>query len=880
MTFDRARRLVEYWRDLGVSDLYLSPILAAREGSTHGYDAIDPLRIESALGGETGLRALADALHRAGMRLIVDIVPNHLAADPENPYFDDVLRRGRASPYAAWFDIDWDAGPAPGRLLLPVLGDPLEKVLERGELELVLHEGELRLRYFDRSYPLDPATIPDGLPVPSRGAHRSPALNRRTEETLRRFTAGASGRGRLRRLLEAQAYRLEHWRPGRHRLNYRRFFDVNELIALRAEDPAVRRATHRALFEAMRRGWIDALRVDHVDGLLDPTAYLRWLRQAMPKRRAGKAPAIWVEKILAGDERLRHDWPVEGTTGYEFIRELEATWHDPEGAARVADAWARRTGLPRGFERVALVAKRHALRDLLRADLHRIAAAAAQGEKAGRPRDALERAIVEAIARLPVYRVYPKADGRLTRHEGRRLEAALDAAHRAGVAPRAALERLGRLLLPRASASPRSVAPGFAQRFQQLSGPAAAKGIEDTALYVYTPLLSRNEVGGEPEADLRDAVATWHRACQERRRHWPATLLPATTHDTKRSADVRARLAVLSELPDSWDAALARWSRLNRDLRRRVAGEPAPDAQTELLLYQTLVGVWPCPEPEAPARDLPARQRAVLSERVEAYMAKAMREAKRRTSWIDPDAAYEDAVQGFVRALLRGSSRSARAFRRDLANFVREVARPGLWNALARTLVQGTAPGIPDLYQGEELWSFSLVDPDNRRPVDFERRRRLVARIRRFERAPSDRRRSLLRACARRPERERTKLLVLRAVLRARRAEGPLFGAGDYVPLRARGDKAEHVLAFARVFRNRTALVVTPRLVRTLTGDPARPPVGPAVWGDTFLVPPGGRRAGGLRCAFSGALLNVTRTQEGIAMSRLLADFPVGLWIG
>lgn len=809
-----ARRLVPYLERLGVSHLYLSPILCARTGSTHGYDVTDPQRLDPALGSEADLRSLAAALHAAGMGLLLDIVPNHMAADPEAPAFADVLRRGRDSPFAPMFDIDWDA-PTP--LRLPVLGAPLGRELAAGRL---VRRGDCVV-YAGRRYPLSPSTL-------------------------------AGSDASLGSLLRRQPYRLAYWRSARRRLAYRRFFDVNELIGLRQEDEAVFRYTHRTLLAWVRAGLVDGLRIDHVDGLLAPGRYLARLRRAV-----GDRVPLLVEKILAPGERLPSRWPVEGTTGYEFIPEVEGLLHDVGGVRRLEGIWRRFTGQRRGWEDTAVACKRRVLRSLLEADLRRVVRAGLGPAAGARALTTLETGLVELIAQLPVYRTYLQRGARPRDVDRRRLRGALERASRH--AERRSLQPLRELLEP--------IAWPFVEKLQQLSGPCAAKGIEDTALYVHVPLLSRNEVGGHP-APLPDGVGRFHQAARERQRRWARSLLATTTHDTKRSADVRARLAVLSELPDAWAEALRSWAAANRRHKRRVAGRLLPDRNTESLLYQTLVGVWPLERGAGASH-------AALRARVEAYMVKAAREAKRHTSWLDPNGTFESALLGFVRAALRD-----RRFVGELTAFVERIARPGLWNALSRTLLQLTAPGVPDVYQGDELWSFALVDPDNRRPVDFERRRRLLRAVERGFAAPPASRLRFLERLVREPEDGRLKLHVVRATLGLRRTQPRLFADGSYHALRARGGRRRHVVAFARRSGTRELRVLAPRLPLTLVGDSARAPVGAEVWGGTRLPVAGAGES--WRCVLSGRTLR-TRSEPGAGASLALADafavLPVALLV-
>lgn len=900
----RARDLAPYLHRLGVSHIHASPVLRSRTGSLHGYDVVDPGILDPELGDEAALDGLVTALREHGMGLVLDLVPNHMAASPENWRWEDVLAHGPASPYARWFDIEWRAAE-PGlhqRVLIPILGEPRSAVLERGELRLTLTDGDLRLRYWEHRFPLDPATMPLVLEpalaacerdlgpdhpgtaelravldllerIPRRtaraaaGARRrrlagealrrlrklcalTPEVRRRIERAATGFTAGTEGVERMRRLLDAQAYRLVHWRRAAREINYRRFFDVNDLVALHLEDPEVFAQTHALALDWIRSGLVDGLRIDHPDGLLDPLGYFQRLGERAFPDRAGPRPPLFVEKILQPGERLRDEWPVAGSTGYDFMNQVEALFLDPGGAAQVDRDYRRLVRRPAGFAAVAYTGKRAALESGLSAGVRRLAQRLQRlSDPAGPsplPLGELATAIVETIAHLPVYRTYvddrrPEPDP----EDRALLEGAVAAARARGRAPARALDAMAAALLGTDPAlrTPEREGPRrrFVQRFQQLSGPAAAKGVEDTAFYVYVPLLSRNEVGGDPDLPLAEAARALHQANAHRAACWPGTMLAVTTHDTKRSADVRARLDVLSELPVEWEERVYRWRRWNRPHRTMIRGRLAPDSNTEYLLYQTLVGAWPL-ELAGDASPGSSEPLDRFRERVRAYALKAAREAKTETSWVDPDPEFEAALDRFVGAIL--SPDRAPEFLRDLTRFVGRIARPGLWNALARTLVQLTAPGLPDLYQGDELWNFLLVDPDNRRPVDFDRRIALLDQIAAAAELPDPLRREYLADLAARPEDGRIKLHVVRSALLARREAPGIFAAGSYRPLSATGPAAAHLFGFLRRGAEGLAVTVVPRLIARHPGPGGSPP-GRGFWeGTRVLLPddPGAER--------------------------------------
>jgi (1->4)-alpha-D-glucan 1-alpha-D-glucosylmutase len=811
-TFPDARRLAPYLRRLGVGDVYASPLLAARAGSEHGYDVVDPARLSDDLGGAAGFDAMSEELARRDLGLLLDVVPNHMAASDQNPWWWDVLRHGRQSAFASFFDIDWAAGG--GQVLLPVLGGPFGEVLEAGEIALAVESGEPVVRYHEHRFPVDPRSY-EGRPGDL------PALN------------GTSGEPRtfdvLEALLDRQHYRLADWRIAAREIDYRRFFDISDLVSLRMEDPAVFDATHALVLELARQGRVTGLRVDHVDGLLDPAGYLTRLQG-----RLGDGYVV-VEKILGRDEALAEDWAVAGTTGYEFADLIDGLLVDPAGeerllrahAAFVAPAGRRRAIPDLDFDELAARCKREVL-DLLfagegrtlAAQLHSIAALDRHGRDL--TEDELRAALVEVMAWLPVYRTYttgpPAAD------VDRRV---VDQAVRAAAAAadddlRRAVEFVGRVLRV-------DTGPGwdpsevrdwvrFVMRWQKLTGPVTAKGVEDTALYRWDGLVSRSDVGADPS---RPAVAPaeFHRRMRERRRRWPGSLNAGSTHDSKRSEDVRARLDVLSELPEEWAARLARWRRMNvRHARRPRSGGVVPDPSFELHLYQSMVGVWPLDPGEPEVR------------RIQDYAVKAAREAKVHTSWLAPSRSYERAVRGWVRAVL-GTAR----FRSDLDAFVDRIGAAGATNSLGGLVLRATAPGVPDVYQGTELWSFALVDPDNRRPVDFERRASLLDGLDALEPGPR-----AVRALAASWRDGRIKLHVLRSLLEHRRYHPDLFADGAYLPLEVTGRRRANVVAFARRLGRSWTVALVPRLTDALAA-PGRLPTGSRAWPATVVHLP--RRA-------------------------------------
>lgn len=936
-TLDDAAAHVGHFAALGVSHLYASPLWTARPGSTHGYDIVDPTRINPELGGEPALRRLVGALRSRGMGLVLDIVPNHMGVGGcDNAWWQDVLERGPASAYAGWFDIGWHP-PDPtlqGRLLAPFLGRPYGEALDAGELRLQADaaHGRLCCSYYAHRFPLAPDTYaevleaagpqfdagwdaalaamrqmrktggaaaragagdggPDAFVQAQAALARAlatPAGARALAAALARFDAAdPEGRERLHALLERQHYRLAHWRTAADEINWRRFFEVNDLAGLRIERDEVFEAVHALTFRLYAEGLIDGLRVDHVDGLEDPGGYCRRLRRRLeelaPQRPAGLgAERAWlvVEKILAGGEELPADWDVDGTTGYDFMDQVGALLHDPAGAAPLAALWHEQVGGAPDFEAEVRAAKHDILNENLAAELAATARAfhaVALEDRVTRDMtlQAVQRALREFLVQLPVYRVYFRAGGR-SAEDTAVIEGTVAAARATLRSPdHAVLEQLGRwLLADAATTSP--LLRRATVRFEHLAPPLAAKSIEDTAFYRYGRLLSRNEVGSGGSA-FALGLEDFHRLAERRAATFPHAMLAVSTHDHKRGADLRARLAVLSERPEQWAQTVARWRALNAAHRRpgpaasgadapeeaaeAEAAEPqSPEPADELMLYQMLVGAWP-PALRPEDRD----GLAAWAERIAAWQQKALREAQRRSSWAQPDEAYEAACARFLRRMLGLDEEAAgheAPFLHALAGFVEAIGPAGALNGLAQATLQLTTPGVPDLYQGCERWDFSLVDPDNRRTVDFAA---LAA-------GRDDPRPLPARMAAWHDGAVKQALVERLLALRARRAA--LFRDGGYRPLEVEGPLREHALAFAREAGDeRVLVVVTLRASHRLeAGEPPRVP--PARWADTRVLLPEGWPAGwterlaGRDCAAEGG---------GLPLAQLLADLPVAV---
>jgi (1->4)-alpha-D-glucan 1-alpha-D-glucosylmutase len=824
MSFARAARLAPYWQSLGISHLYASPIFAAVSGSTHGYDVTDPTALDPALGGEPEFRAMCAALKAAGLGLIVDFVPNHMAASVESPWWRSVLLHGNNSDFAGHFDIDWTRGP----LTLPFLGESFDAAVRAGKLTLILEGTTHVLRYLVTAYPLN-AAGEALIAHATRGGATLTALSRDADF--------------MRRLHAAQHWRLLDWRSGARHLTYRRFFDITGLVGVRVEDPSVFADIHGKLFDLIDQGLIDGLRLDHIDGLADPTAYLVRLRA----RLSDKA-FIVVEKILEPDEVLRSDWPVQGTTGYEFVAALGAILASSKDAATLDGDYRTVTGDAAPFEAQAAEAKHEVADENLAAERTALIALArraciAAWPNAGWTEGALGPAVTAMLSALPAYRTYVDAQGASAADESL-IEEATQYAAAGNPDDLSAIEAIGRLLVLDVPIGARTTAMAFAARFQQTTGAVTAKGVEDTVFYRFNRLIALNEVGGDP-GRIGGSARGWHAAMAGRLARTPHALNATATHDTKRGEDARARLYTISEAPAAWRALTERWSSLLR--------APALDDSTKWMLFQALLGVWPAPS------DAGTAALARLAERFSSYAVKAAREAKRFTSWTDPDEAYESRVRNFVKSLF--ASENA-AFRADFETGIDPFLRAGAINSLAQTLLKLTAPGVPDIYQGTEYWDLSLVDPDNRREVNFVD---LAASDAREAPATLDEIMEDWRSAA--PKRH-----VLRRVLAARRQEAALFADGTYEPLPVSGPAAAHIVAFARRHASSCAVTVVPRCVFgqvTLEGPLALK----SEWFASTVVDLRGLNAGELRSQLTGRPV----TGDRIAAATLWREIPAAI---
>jgi (1->4)-alpha-D-glucan 1-alpha-D-glucosylmutase len=920
-TFQHAREIVPYLDALGISDCYASPYFQARAESLHGYDITDHNKLNAAIGSRAEYDAWIADLHAHGMGQIVDFVPNHMGiGEPLNQWWMDVLENGPSSTYAPYFDIDWKPlkSDLEDKVLLPILGDQYGRVLERGELQVRFEDGAFFLRYYDHEFPIAPGTYRHILEIalekltpfkdedffaefqsiitaleylprrtetdPERIAERTREkeiikrrLERRSQEAPQVQAAvaqavaeinGTPGQPRsfdaLDLLLNDQSYRLAFWRVAAEEINYRRFFDVNDLAAIRMELPEVFDATHQLLFELMAAGAVTGLRIDHPDGLYLPKEYFEKLQRGcaaalgIPLPEDGRAIYLLVEKILSGNETLREDWPIHGTTGYEFAKLVSNVLVDASAEQAITKTFQRFIGHSMHFGHLVYAKKRLVMRLSLANDVNVLGDMLDRLSERNRwfrdfTLDALARAVRETIACFPVYRTYVTPGQPVSEEDRAIIERAVIAAKRRNPAlEESVFNFLRDILLFRFPENlddeAREAHAHFVLKFQQSTGPIMAKGLEDTAFYIYNRLAALNEVGGEPQ-HFGINLDEFHQRNLERQRDWPATLLATSTHDTKRSEDVRARMLAISEVPQLWRSALQRWRVINRRWKRNLDDDAAPDANEEYLFYQTLLGTWPM---DAAGRAEPTVGSEYI-ERIQAYMAKALKEAKMNTSWIQPNEQWDSAMNDFVAQVLSSSPKNK--FLPSFLPVAEEIARLGAINSLSQVVLKLTAPGVPDIYQGCEIWNFSLVDPDNRQPVDYRQRREMLDAL---EAASPD---ELLRQW---PD-GRIKLFLTQRLLRFRRDHQALFQHGKYLPLVVSGSLADCCVAFAREHEGTWIAVLAPRLSSRV----GFPPIGEN-WKDTAVELPGSFSREDARELFSGRELsadnNVVKLSDAMAI--------------
>jgi (1->4)-alpha-D-glucan 1-alpha-D-glucosylmutase len=937
-TFAQAKAIVPYLSALGISHCYISPILKARPGSMHGYDIVDHNSLNPEVGSADDFDSFVDTLHKHDMGLILDIVPNHMGVmGSDNAWWLDVLENGEASAYACFFDIDWHPlkDELQSKVLVPVLHDHYGAVLESGELKLVFHpeRGEFDISYRNHRFPVNPRVYPRILQratgalaaklgdqnldllefqslitafghLPPRqevSSDRAVERNRDKEINKRRLAevcarapeigaaiheavdsingtpADPKSFDELHELIKAQAFRLANWRVASDDINYRRFFDTNDLAGICMENATVFEATHRLILKFVADGKVDGLRIDHPDGLYHPAQYFERLRNGIAtviNNSENESRYVAIEKILTGTERLPSQWPVCGTTGYDFANLVNGLFVDPAAVTRFERIYRNFVGDEINYDDLAYRCRKLVMRVALASELNVLAdqltrIALSKRHTCDFTLNSLREALTEVVASFPVYRTYVTSSG-VSGNDARYILTAIDSAKwRSPAADTSVFDFIREVLLTRIAegqdAAYRNTVIAFAMKFQQFTSPVMAKGVEDTAFYRYHRLISLNDVGGDLHR-FGITTAEFHVANQVRLRDWPHTMLATSTHDSKRSEDVRARINVLSEIPALWRLRVRDWRRFNRSHRSLVDGKPAPSPNEEYALYQTLVGAWP----SAPTDD--ANHRNAFSERIRNYMLKAIRESKQNTSWINQNSAYETAVSSFVNALLTPSAENR--FLSDFVPFQRQVARIGLWNSLSQTLLKLTSPGVPDTYQGNDLWDFSLVDPDNRRPADYTHRQQLFESLRRWDSNPDA---ISVRRLLESPEDGRLKLYLIWKTLCLRKQWPDVFHRAEYLPLTVEGERANHVVAFLRKNDYVSLLVVAPRLVAGLLGESELPPMGSNVWVDTHVLFPFPGSFETYRNAFTGAVKRLPCADTKIAVSELLADFPVAL---
>lgn len=901
-----------YLSRLGISDVYASPVWKAKKGSRHGYDVVDPTQINPELGGKEGFDRMIGAIKTQHLGLLQDIIPNHMAFDPENRFLMDIFEHGSCSKYHQFFDVDWNHPyeNLKGKMLAPFLGELYGSCLEKGDIRLGFDQDGFHVRYYDWKLPLRIESylkiltldstplinrIPSGTGDAGKLAEVLERLDRMVEisisderqnqavliksrlwelytdntavkeyldSTVAKFN-GVPGRppsmNALDELLSDQIFRLSFWKVGNEELNYRRFFTINSLICLQIDKAEVFEHTHRLVSQLIDEGQVTGLRIDHVDGLYDPLEYLNRLR-----RRHADTYLI-VEKIMDLHENLPDAMPVEGTTGYDFLNVVNGVFIDARHEKIMKRAYAAFTGAHSSYQELVSEKKRLFTGKYMAGDVDNLAHLLKRILNRSRyGRDfsmyALRRAIVEIMAQFPVYRSY-MSEAHTSEEDQLRIKEAVARAQNNNAGLTYELSFIQNVLLldfgPGIRDDEKADYYHFTKKFQQLSGPLMAKGAEDTTFYIYNQLISLNEVGGNPSV-FGLSGEDFHEFMLKRARHWPHSLNATSTHDTKRGEDVRARLNVLSEIPQEWIRHVSRWNKINRKYKKTLGAVRAPDKNDEYFLYQTLIGAYPFEEETGPG----------FVERIKEYMIKAIREAKVHTAWIKPDSDYENACAGFVEELLR--SNEDNEFLQAFLPFQKKIAAYGVFNSLSQLALKLTCPGVPDIYQGTELWDLHLVDPDNRRPVNYEKRMRFLKDL---EGRPDQDNflKELLVNC----KDGRVKLFVLHEVLKARQTHRDLFSDGEYRPLKFQGPQADHLLGFARTNKEAWSLTVIPRFLTGIVKEHELP-IGPDLWQETeVLLPPDAPRE--WTNVFTQESLNI---EEETPAGRLLGHFPAALLIG
>ena len=964
--FSDAKSIVSYLHELGISDCYTSPYFKAKKGSLHGYDILDHNALNPEIGTEEEYNEFIEELRKYGMGQVLDIVPNHMCiADDENVWWMDVLENGPSSIYADFFDIDWKPvkDELENKVLIPVLGDQYGRVLEKQELTLVFEEGVFFIHYFERKFPVAPISyrkileycidelkkkmgsdhlhLQELLSIITALIHLPPRTEKDQEKIVERrrekeiikkrlgdlFNESEEVRSFIEEnlkifngdpedprsfdllddLLNEQVYRISHWQVATEEINYRRFFDINELGAIRVENPRVFEETHRLVLKLIREEKVTGLRVDHPDGLYNPAEYFYRLQRGcfiqfcLRAMEAEDEPVlrekiglsydekmsenltsslrmsfyIVGEKILTKSERMPEDWPIFSTTGYVFLNTVNGIFINMENVKAFDEIYTRFTRFKMNCQDLIHEKKKLIMQASMPSEINMLGYYLNRiSEKNRNTRDftlnSLTTAIVEVIAYFPVYRTYVTSTG-VNERDRRYIEQAVSRAKRKNPTLSATLfDFLNDVLLlqyPKEfQETDKQEWLDFVMRFQQMTGPIMAKGVEDTAFYVYNRFVSLNEVGGNPEK-FGTSLDTFHGMNIERKKFWPCAMIATSTHDTKRNEDVRARLDVLSEIPNEWRLLLQNWSRMNKKKKSVMEGERVPDRNEEYLLYQTLIGVWPLdPMNEG--------EHEIFKKRIKDYMIKAVREAKVNTSWISPNHSYEENLSAFIEGILSNDP-----FIKDFERFQKRVSYFGMFNSLSQTLLKVTSPGIPDFYQGTEIWDFSLVDPDNRRPVAYDIRKRMLNELKQeIERSGSD-----LRAFAKRLMENwvkgTIKLYVIFRSLNYRKENAQLFWDGNYIPLESEGNLKDHVCAFARKSEGKVVLVVVPRFLTRILKGSNEIPLGQEIWGNSRILIPEEISAKKFINIFTGEMIAETKQdgRRGLTLGEIFSNFPVAL---
>ena len=926
---------------LGITDCYSSPFFKALPGSLHGYDIVDPTIFNPEIGTQEDFHTFIQALHAHHMEQILDVVPNHMSiAQSANRWWQDVLENGPSSRYANMFDIDWTPlkPELANKVLLPILGNQYGIVLENQEITLRLEDGRLYLQYYEHQFPLDPSTwilvllfrdnefareFQEGHPhvqefksivtalshLPIRGETDPTRVEERyrEKEVIRRRLAtlckesqpiahfldenirmlnGTKGVHRSFDLLDAlvsnQPYRLAYWRVAAEEINYRRFFDINELAAIRIEQPGVFHTVHSLIFDFLRSGAARGLRIDHVDGLFDPRQYVRqWQQWALeelklPQDAQGRSIFLIIEKILGKGEELAHEWPIHGTTGYDFLAIVNNLFINTRNRRALDETYQRFVRQRLRFEELGYTSKKLMMNSAMSSEVNTLGHQLnLLSESDRRSRDftlnSLTHAVREIIACFPVYRTYITEDPHepVTDRDRAYIRLAVARAKRKNPSiSHLVFDFIRELLLKLPSEDSQQQwekVSSFVMKFQQTTSPVSAKGIEDTAYYIYNRLVSLNEVGSEPD-EFGISPSTFHERMVARVNTWPFSLSATETHDTKRGEDVRCRLNVLSELPLEWRNCLTRWHRFNKKIKLKIEDQLVPDRNEEYFLYQTLLGTWPFGSLDDQAFEL-------FRQRIQTYMKKALREAKIHTSWMNPDENYEQAVHTFIGNILTRPNR----FLQDFLPFQQKIAGYGLWNSLAQVLLKITAPGIPDFYQGTELWSLNLVDPDNRSPVNYEHRRRIQEALHML--LASEKRSIVLKNLLENPADGRIKMFVTHTTLNFRKTHASVFLEGDYRGLTPQGDRGQHLCAFARVHASQASVTVIPRFLSAFIPEPFDFPFGTKVWGDTWIPVPSEKEGSPYRHIFTGEILHSSTHHgvQGLALESIFQYFPLAV---